>query len=199
MSEQITHVDPEETIRKLKAKVTRLEKALAEQPAPVQQEPVVRIAELEETVRHLNHALREATEAPTFMGEPVIAEPVASINGVDEYGPMLDWYPHWVNFPVGTKLYTSPPEQRTVLPDAITDDSESPEYRAGWNECREVMMAGAQRKPLTDDEIDLIGFRAVGKVDCPTLSGLVPYGEEIQPVVREIARAIEAAHGITNE
>jgi hypothetical protein len=29
MSAQITHIDPEETIRKLKAKVARLEKALA--------------------------------------------------------------------------------------------------------------------------------------------------------------------------
>jgi hypothetical protein len=26
-----------------------------------------------------------------------------------------------------------------ALPDAITDNSESPEFRAGWNECREVM------------------------------------------------------------
>jgi hypothetical protein len=34
MSAQITHIDPEETIRKLKAKVARLEKALAAQPAP---------------------------------------------------------------------------------------------------------------------------------------------------------------------
>ena len=31
MSAQITHIDPEETIRKLKAKVARLEKALAAQ------------------------------------------------------------------------------------------------------------------------------------------------------------------------
>ena len=31
------------------------------------------------------------------------------------------------------------PAQRTTLPDAITDDSESPEYRTGWNECREAM------------------------------------------------------------
>lgn len=37
MSAQITHVDPEETIRKLKAKVARLEKALAAQPAPAQE------------------------------------------------------------------------------------------------------------------------------------------------------------------
>ena len=26
-----------------------------------------------------------------------------------------------------------------VLPDAITDNSESPDYISGWNECREVM------------------------------------------------------------
>jgi hypothetical protein len=31
------------------------------------------------------------------------------------------------------------PAQLPALPDAITDDSESPEYRTGWNECREVM------------------------------------------------------------
>jgi hypothetical protein len=29
----------------------------------------------------------------------------------------------------------SPPS----LPDEITDNSESPEYRSGWNDCREVM------------------------------------------------------------
>ena len=31
------------------------------------------------------------------------------------------------------------PAQRPALPDAITDDSESPEYRTGWNECRNAM------------------------------------------------------------
>ena len=38
MSAQITHIDPEETIRKLKSRVARLEKALAAQPGV--QEPV---------------------------------------------------------------------------------------------------------------------------------------------------------------
>jgi hypothetical protein len=32
--------------------------------------------------------------------------------------------------------YTTPPA--APIPDAITDNSESPEYRTGWNECREL-------------------------------------------------------------
>ena len=95
----------------------------AAQPAPVQ-EPVARIAELEETVRQLNHALREATETPTFMGEPVISEPAAKIKGVDEYGPLLDWTEHWVNFPVGTKLYTTPSAQPAPV--------QEPSFSEGW-------------------------------------------------------------------
>jgi hypothetical protein len=27
-----------------------------------------------------------------------------------------------------------------AVPDAITDDSESPEYRTGWNDCRQAML-----------------------------------------------------------
>ncbi len=37
---------------------------------------------------------------------------VAVIKGFDEYGPMLGWFKHWANFPVGTKLYTTPQPQR---------------------------------------------------------------------------------------
>ncbi len=33
-------------------------------------------------------------------------------------------------------FYTTPPA--APIPDAITDNSESPEYKAGWNECREL-------------------------------------------------------------
>jgi hypothetical protein len=29
-----------------------------------------------------------------------------------------------------------------AVPDAITDDSESPEYRTGWNDCRAEMLKG---------------------------------------------------------
>jgi hypothetical protein len=41
-------------------------------------------------------------------------------------------------------FYTTPPAQPAV-PDAITDNSESPDYRAGWNECRELTIQ--MRKP----------------------------------------------------
>jgi hypothetical protein len=36
-------------------------------------------------------------------------------------------------------VYTQPAAQPAV-PDAITDSGENPEYRAGWNECRETML-----------------------------------------------------------
>jgi hypothetical protein len=40
----------------------------------------------------------------------------------------------------GGKLWKPPlGKPRQSLPDEITDNSESPEYRSGWNECREVM------------------------------------------------------------
>jgi hypothetical protein len=40
----------------------------------------------------------------------------------------------------GGELWKPPlGKPRPSLPDAITDNSESPEFRAGWNECREVM------------------------------------------------------------
>jgi hypothetical protein len=39
------------------------------------------------------------------------------------------------------KLKAAPPAQPAV-PDAITDDSESPEYRTGWNDCRAEMLKG---------------------------------------------------------
>ena len=37
------------------------------------------------------------------------AQAVAQLRGVDEYGPMLDWFTHWAKFAAGTKLYTQPP------------------------------------------------------------------------------------------
>jgi hypothetical protein len=38
-----------------------------------------------------------------------VQEPVAILKGIDEYGPVVDWYRHWVTTPIGTKFYTTPP------------------------------------------------------------------------------------------
>ena len=38
-------------------------------------------------------------------------EPVATIAGVDEYGPMLTWNKHWLDLAVGAGLYTLPGTQ----------------------------------------------------------------------------------------
>ena len=37
-------------------------------------------------------------------------------------------------------LYTTPPAAQPAVPDEITDRSESPEYRSGWNDCRALML-----------------------------------------------------------
>jgi hypothetical protein len=42
---------------------------------------------------------------------PTVQEPVAILKGIDEYGPVVDWYRHWVTVPIGTKFYTAPPAQ----------------------------------------------------------------------------------------
>jgi hypothetical protein len=50
-----------------------------------------------------------------------VQEPVAILKGIDEYGPMLGWYKHWTNFPVGTELYTiTPRAQRPWV--GLTDE-----------------------------------------------------------------------------
>jgi hypothetical protein len=39
-------------------------------------------------------------------------------------------------------VYDTPLAAQPAVPDAITDDSESPEYRTGWNDCRAEMLKG---------------------------------------------------------
>ena len=49
------------------------------------------------------------TDADTLTptdAEIVGMEPVARIEGIDEYGPRLEWTQHWVDVGVGAKLFT---------------------------------------------------------------------------------------------
>jgi hypothetical protein len=57
----------------------------------------------------------------------------------DEFNFMRDMLVHaFSTFTPDVK--TTPPAVQPAVPDAITDSSENPEYRAGWNECRETML-----------------------------------------------------------
>ena len=46
--------------------------------------------------------------APQAQPADALAEPVAQLIGVDEYGPRLNWFKHWVDLPKKALLYTAP-------------------------------------------------------------------------------------------
>jgi hypothetical protein len=48
------------------------------------------------------------------------------------------WAPRMTDGKLATAYYTTPPAAQPAVPDAITDNSENPKYRAGWNDCREL-------------------------------------------------------------
>jgi len=56
-------------------------------------------------------AIAAVKQAPA----PPVQEPVARLKGVDEYGPMLEWYKHWATLPIGTKFYINPPTTKPTL------------------------------------------------------------------------------------
>lgn len=92
---------------------------------------------------------------------------IAVIRVVDEYGPMIDWYEHWVNFPAGTKLYTTPPAAPVHEPVAICQvyplrgNESIPTTRIEWIGGKPVAgplyttppAAHVQQKPLFTDII----------------------------------------------
>lgn len=49
---------------------------------------------------------------------------IARISGMDEYGPMLEWYTHWVNFKIGTEIYAAAPQAEPQTPAPAPEPSE---------------------------------------------------------------------------
>ncbi len=189
--------------------ITALREALAEQPAPVQ-EPVIGETNVElgfYSNDARNEQLRELA-GKVAMGQLVGNRPhesasnpdakreIAVIAGVDEYGPMLNWYTHWVNFPVGTKLYTfpQPAQQKPIYQYQMANGSwidqtkESHDYnvRHGQATVRVVYTSPPQRKPLTRDQVKKLITATVYDTTSP---------QERADFINGIRHA-EAAHGI---
>jgi hypothetical protein len=108
------------------------EQALA---APVQ-EPVAALIDE-------NQRLRAELKFNTLPAQPAVQEPVASLKEVDV---LMMAETHGID-PNTKGLYgfyidciSNHPAAQPAVPDAITDNSESPEYRTGWNDYRQAMM-----------------------------------------------------------
>jgi hypothetical protein len=75
--------------------------------------------------------------------QPAPVQPAASLKEVDV---LMMAETHGID-PSTKGLYgfyidciSNQPAAQPAIPDAITDNSESPEYRTGWNDCRQAMM-----------------------------------------------------------
>ncbi len=139
----------------------RLEKATAPQPQP-KQEPIQTTGETNvELVFYSDDASngqQRELVGKVEMGQLVGNRPnegacnpnsereIAVIRGLDEYGPLLDWYRHWINFPVGTKLYTAPhphPDDTALLRQALEQlEINRTNFRKGPSKSMCKMLAG---------------------------------------------------------
>jgi hypothetical protein len=113
-----------------------IEQALAAQPAPVQ-----------DTEAHYKGVVEGVQKLfDDKRTQPAVQEPDAMGCKCSICGEWQRWTPsgmackngHGGARGINHRLYTTPPAP--AVPDAITDDSESPEYRTGWNDCRQAMM-----------------------------------------------------------
>jgi hypothetical protein len=89
-------------------------------PAPVQEPDdslLLCASDLEQSATYDNHVEMQAciravaSRIKSFTAPPAapVQEPVAILKGIDEYGPVVGWYKHWVTVPIGTKFYTTLP------------------------------------------------------------------------------------------
>ena len=132
--------------------IIAIKQALAAQPAPVEpdwkaeylksvESGCITLDELREALAELDATNRQVEILSDALAESrrevaalkAVQEPVAILKGIDEYGPVVDWYRHWVTVPIGTKFYTtSPAAQRHWV--GLTDKQiESIFLDAGWS------------------------------------------------------------------
>ena len=146
-------------------------------------------------------------------------EPVARLEGIDEYGPRLEWFSPWVNLPVGAKLYAEPrpiiaqPVQPTTK-ESLTVHASAEDYlrhqygaRRGhfaWRELEEAYSQGrydetmAQGPSLWPDDESVNITQPVQPLTDEQIAG-VRKRNELETISIEafrcVARAIEAAYG----
>ena len=123
-------------------------------------------------------AIKEALAQPE-------QEPVATVTSETGADISMSWW-HEPALPVGTKLYTTPPQRKPQI-------WEHEGYDALCQEL-ELWKAEAQRKPLTDEEI----HEAVRESDLDWHQGWMLDDDEPNRFI-SLARAIEAAHNIKGE
>lgn len=134
---------------------------------------------------------KKLTKASQPVAVPAGMEPVARIEGIDEYGPRLEWTQHWVDVGVGAKLYTAT-QVRTMLaaaqPVAVVASKlgDICSFRSSVARKGDVVYfqppAQAQdaRQPLNDEALDLMCEQALfGRIS-----------------MQQFARSIESVHGI---
>jgi hypothetical protein len=68
------------------------------------------------------------------------AKPVYLMPPAAQPAPVQDTEAHYKGVVEGVQKLFDDKRAQPAVPDAITDDSESSEYRTGWNDCRQAMM-----------------------------------------------------------
>jgi len=111
------------------------------QPAPVQ-EPVAWYRD-EDGIRIYYESKVWDDATPLYTTPPAAHRPWVGLSG-EEIQTIWRHSEHMdvneVCQAIEAKLRKKNDAAQPAVPDAITDDSESPEYRTGWNDCRQAMM-----------------------------------------------------------
>lgn len=115
----------------------------------------------------------EGGESCPDCAAPVAQEPVATLKGVDEYGPMLDWHRHWAEFPIGTNFFTAPVAAQAQPDEDQCDDLDGDEeYRDVHDEIMVRLDRIAVQEQQHASDADLLGCAGVHCTEgLPTITG----------------------------